>query len=105
MDKENENILFSTRDITAVYPNNLGLPKALSQFVNQLKLRSSSVKMIRVKPHLPQIKVAYFNIFKLKKAIEEYLVKTEFSTCKERRQNLNTILDLINAKIEKIEEE
>lgn len=95
--------LFSTRDIVEAYPNNIGLQKTLTQFINQIKLRHVKSRMIRVNSYSPQIKVSYFNSKKLKKAIEDYIATSTYKVCGERKQNLKSVLDLINIKIEKEE--
>lgn len=96
-----DNLLFSTRDIVAVYPNNLGLQKALSQFIMQMKIRPVKHGMVRINSNSPQIRVAHYNINKLKQAIEEYVVKASYKLCGERKQNLNIILEIVNDKISK----
>ena len=94
-----DNLLFSTRDIVAIYPNNLGLRRVLSQFIMQMKIRPVKHGMIRINSNSPQIRIAYYNINKLKQTIEEYIVKVSYKLCGERKQNLNIILEIVNNKI------
>lgn len=94
-----EKTLFSTRDIVKVYPNNVGLQKALSQFINQIKLRPSASRMVKHNLHLPQIKVSFYNTRKLKQAIEDYIKNSKYKVCGERKENLNKVLEIINNKI------
>ena len=96
-------VLYSTRDIVEKFPNNIGLQKALSQFIMQFKIRPVEHKMIRINKFSTQIRVAYYNAKKLKNKLEDYMVQSNYKLCSDRRQNLNIILELISEKI-KIEE-
>ena len=94
-------ILYSARDIVEIYPNNLGLQKALSQFIMQMKIRAIEHKMIRVSTHTTQIRVGYYSARKLKKALGDYILKANYKLCGERKNNLTTLLELITNKIDK----
>ena len=98
-------ILFSTRDIVEAYPNNLGLQYQLRQFINQTKVKSLLTKMVRINSHNPKIKVGYYNAKKIKSAIEDYIEKTGYKLCSERKKSLIIILDIINNKIKKESED
>lgn len=94
-------ILYSARDIAEIYPNNLGLQKALSQFIMQMKIRVVKHKMVRINAHTTQIRVGYYSARKLKKVLEDYIAKSSYKLCGERKTNLNTLLELITNKINK----
>lgn len=94
-------ILYSARDIAEIYPNNLGLQKALSQFIMQMKIRAIEHKMIRVSAYTMQIRVGYYSARKLKKVLEDYISKSTYKLCGERKNNLATLLELITNKIDK----
>lgn len=97
-------VLFSTRDIAEVYPNNIGLQYQLRQFINQTKIKSLTTKMLNVNSHSPKIKVGYYSARKFKIAIEDYIQKTGYKLCAERKECLIVILEIIKNKI-KTEEE
>lgn len=98
-------ILFSTRDIVEIYPNNIGLQYQLRQFINQIKIKSLTTKMLKVNSHGPKIKVGYYIARKFKIAIEEYIEKTGYKLCAERKESMLVILDIINNKIKKESED
>lgn len=98
-------ILFSTRDVVEAYPNNIGLQYQLRQFINQNKIKSLTTKMLKVNSHGPKIKVGYYSARKFKIAIEEYIEKTGYKLCAERKESMFVILDIINNKIKKESEE
>lgn len=97
----NEVIYYSARDIVEIYPNNLGLQKALSQFIMQMKIRPVKHGVVRVNQNSPQIRIAYYSARKVKKAIESYMVTAYYKISTERKENLNILLGLISDKIEK----
>lgn len=94
-------ILYSARDIAEIYPNNLGLQKALSQFISQMKIRVVEHKMVRVNAYTTQIRVGYYSARKLKKALGDYILKANYKLCGDRKNNLTTLLELITNKIDK----
>lgn len=94
-------ILYSTRDIVEIYPNNLGLQKALRQFIVQMGIRPVKHEMVRVNKHTTQIRVGYYSAKKLKKVLEDYIAKSSYKLCGERKTNFNTLLELITNKINK----
>ena len=94
-------ILYSARDIAEIYPNNIGLQRALSQFISQMKIRVVEHKMVRVNAFTTQIRVGYYNARKLKKALEDYISKSAYKLCSDRKNNLTTLLVLITNKIDK----
>lgn len=98
-------ILFSTRDIVEAYPNNIGLQYQLRQFINQVKIKSITTKMLKVNSHGPKIRVGYYSARKFKIAIEEYIEKTGYKLCAERKESMLVILDIINNKIKKESED
>lgn len=98
-------ILFSTRDVVEAYPNNIGLQYQLRQFINQNKIKSLTTKMLKVNSHGPKIRVGYYSARKFKIAIEEYIEKTGYKLCAERKESMLVILDIINNKIKKESEE
>lgn len=94
-------ILYSARDIAEIYPNNIGLQKALSQFISQMKIRVVDHKMVRTSAYTTQIRVGYYSARKLKKALEDYISKSQYKLCGDRKNNLTTLLELITNKIDK----
>lgn len=94
-------VLYSARDIAEIYPNNIGLQKALSQFISQMKIMVVKHKMVKLNSHTSQVRVGYYSARKLKKVLVEYMIKADYKLCGERKKNLTTLLELITNKIDK----
>ena len=94
-----------TREISEAYPNNLGLQYQLRQFINQVKIKSITTKMLKVNSHGPKVRIGYYSARKFKIAIEDYIEKTGYKLCADRKESMLVILDIINNKIKKESEE
>lgn len=100
-----ETIFFSSTDIYEKLPNNIGLQKALGQYVNQVKFRAAKVGVVKRSTFSPQIKVSYYDAVKLKLSMEEYLDRIGYKMNVERKDNINILLSMIKEKIERINSE
>lgn len=92
--------LFSMRDISVVYPNDIGLQQTLREFINATKFRSFKYDRVKLQDHLPHIRVALYNAVKLRDALQEHLANMRKGACRDKIKNINLIIDLINAKLE-----
>ena len=92
--------LFSIRDISIIYPNDIGIQQSLREFINVSKFRSVKYDRVKLQDHLPNIRIALYNAVKLRDALMEHLITMRKGACTDKIKNLNLIIDLINAKIE-----
>ena len=92
--------LFSMRDISIIYPNDIGIQQSLREFINVSKFRAVKYDRVKLQDHLPNIRISLYNAVKLRDALMEHLITMRKGACKDKIKNLNLIIDLINAKIE-----
>ena len=92
--------LFSMRDISIIYPNDIGIQQSLREFINVSEFRSVKYDRVKLQDHLPNIRISLYNAVKLRDALMEHLINMRKWSCKDKIKNLNLIIDLINAKIE-----
>lgn len=88
------------KDISDVYPNDIGIQQTLREFINSTKFRASKYIRVKIKDHLPQVRLGLYNAIRLRDALMEHLITMRKGACKDKIKNLNLIIDLINAKIE-----
>ena len=92
--------LFSMRDISILYPNDIGIQQSLREFINVSKFRAVKYDRVKLQDHLPNIRISLYNAVKLRDALMGHFINMRKGACKDKIKNLKLIIDLINAKIE-----
>lgn len=99
----NDSKYFTTRDIVNKYPNNVGLQNVFKSFVNQRKIRPAKITRIKLKPYPTageiSVPINCYNSAKIKKQLQDYITETGYKLDSDRKLSLNTLVDLINEKI------
>lgn len=99
----NNSKYFTTRDIINKYPNNVGLQAVFKSFVNQRKIRPAKIIRIKLKPYPTageiSVPINCYNSVKIKKQLEDYISESGYKIDSNRKASLNTLIDLINEKI------